>query len=203
MYPTHHPKRWSVGIDPGMKCTAVTLLADDVPIAAEASTSGEKADKPIQHRVRMMTLWLRKIIQKWVDQYSIETLVVLVEIPFLNHLNVKTSFVQTRMLACYEECLFDLQNVEVWLGEISNTSVKLAFTGDGHAEKHIMISRSAWKYRPDVPLRDHLADSQAIGAMWPVLTKISDDELRTATSIYSDQAIGHGRVWQRPSKEDD
>jgi len=88
----------------------------------------------------------------------------------------------------------------VWLGVVHNGTAKSVFTGYGNATKDDIISRSVWAKRPDIgALREHLADAQAIGSVYPDLSIASDDALRLIKPRYIDHAIGQGAVW-KPQK---
>lgn len=161
-----------------------------------------------------MAIWARDLIQGWVTAYEIPVLVVNLELPFFNESpanhnappgapagrprSIKTFMIQMRQVAAYEDMLFDLRNVEVWLGIVHNTTAKSVFTGDAAASKAIMVARSVWAKRPDIgdDVREHLADAQGIGTVYPDLCIMSDEALKITIPKYTDHDIGRGPLWQ-------
>jgi hypothetical protein len=149
--------------------------------------------------------------------YEITTLCVNIELPFFNespqnhnappgavagHIrSVKTFMVQMRQIAAYEQMLYDLKNVEVWLGVVHNSTAKAVLTGFGGATKSQVIDKSVWCKRPDLgDLREHLADAQAIGSVYPDLIIMSDESLHVKEPRYVDHAIGEGPAWKTKKK---
>lgn len=193
--------RWSLGVDPGFKCTALVLMGDLKPVAAAAARDDD-ARRPIQHRVRKMAAWFQNTIQEWINEREIQELNVIIEMPFLKaetdkeRRGVVTLITQMRMIAAYEEALFRLEGCRVKMGEVANTTAKAIFTGRGNADKSMMITFSAWGKRPDVKEREHLADAQGIGTCYPSMVQM-DNELALPTApLYVDNEIGNGPNWK-------
>jgi hypothetical protein len=115
---------------------------------------------------------------------------------------VTTLMTQMRMLGVYEEALFSLRNCEVSMGEVANSTAKMILTGNGAASKAMMITYSEWNRRPDVTLREHLADAQGIGTCRPsVMAHANDIGLKPSVSAYEDSAVGEGPQWDKRKKD--
>ena len=144
-----------------------------------------------------MAYWVRSTIQGWIYKHKITELTVLVETPILNRSErgVVTMMTQMRMLASYEAVLCDLVDCDVNLGEVHNQTAKAVFTGNGNADKTVMVSNSVWAYRQDVTDRKDLADAQAIGTVLPHTYPINNGVVTPKTPRYEDHNIGTGPKW--------
>jgi len=140
-------------------------------------------------------------LQNWVNSREITKLDVVIEMPFLKSQTgsdtrgVTTLMTQMRMIDAYEQALFELENCEVRLGTVSNSTAKSIFTNNGNASKIMMVTFSAWNRRPDVKVREHLADAQGIGTCHPVMFPVANN-MQEIGSLYEDDAIGVGPAWK-------
>lgn len=190
-------QRWSVGIDPGFRCTGVVLLQDGIPVAA-AAAKNEDTGKPIQWRTWTMARWLQETLQAWITDREIKRLDVIMELPFLKtgERGVVTLMTQMRMAAAYEDAIMRLEDCDVRLGEVQNSTAKMVFAQHGNANKSDMIAISVWRNRPDVRMREHLADAQGIGSCYPAMIQMNSADLFPVPSLYVDNAIGEGPQWK-------
>lgn len=117
-------------------------------------------------RVHAMALWLQRTVLEWAVDHNIMSLVVMIETPIMNRSTrgVTTLMTQMRMLAAYEEALFNIHGCSIHIGETNNKTVKAVFTGDGNADKDAMVAQSYWAVS-DLVYREHLADAQAISTV--------------------------------------
>lgn len=177
----------------------MVLLRDDDPVACEANGFKAAPGVSVMTRTMAMSLWVYELIAGWIVTYKIEELHVLIETPILNksERGVTTLMTQMRMLASYEAVLVDLPDTcKVYLGEVHNQTAKASFTGNGKADKHHMISKSVWAYRPDVVPREHLADAQGVGGVMPTTWLVNCENIVAKAPTYQDGAIGKGPKWK-------
>lgn len=190
---------YAVGIDPGHGTTAMVLTKDDVPIAAVAVQGPVAAFAPVELRSRMIATFCLDHIQGWVQVHEIEDLFVNLELPFLNtdmpH-GVKTLMSQMTLHGALACRLYDLQDVFVHYASVNNQTVKAMFTGDGSASKMDIISCSAWRKRPDVDSREHIADAQAIATTYPETALLTDEQAKILRPCYIDGKVGKGPQWK-------
>jgi len=216
-------------VDPGLKCTAVVLTRNYAVKEAVSFTSDTNARDGAgnlinQHRVHDMSLTLRNTLQGWIDKYDIKTLYINIELPILNRnrggvgfagkkcaacgqdksgrqVGVTTMMTQMRMIAVYQNVLYELNGAEILLGEVNPSTAKLAFTGRGDAGKAMMIDKSVWSKRPDVKDREHLADAQGIARVLPAGTVTMHGDDRYPRPLrYNDGAVGTGPDWLKKPK---
>ena len=216
-------------MDPGLKCTGVVLTRNYAVKEAVSFTSDTNARDGAgnlinQHRVYDMALTLREVLQGWINKHNIKTLYINIELPILNRdrygggvmgrkcpscglpkygreVGVTTLMTQMRMIATYQNMLYDLTDAEIILAEINPSTAKLAFTGKGNASKTLMISKSVWARRPDVKDREHLADAQGIARVLPAKTVTMHGDDRAPRPLrYNDGAVGTGPDWLKPPK---
>ena len=131
--------------------------------------------------------------------HQIEHLFVQMETAILNRgmvRNVKTLMAQCTLYGAMVSQLHRLadEDCRVFFGPVNNKTAKATFTGDGEANKVEMISASAWRKRPDVEEREHLADAQAIAGVYSeVMEFVGGHPL---DPVYVDNRLGKGPIWR-------
>lgn len=149
-----------------------------------------------------MANWMYNLALAWVQQHKIKDLEVVIEAPIMNssERGVVTLMTQMRLITAYEEAFYrlqdDLPDVNITLGEAHNQTVKKVFTGNGNADKTIMVLYSVWSKRPDVQPREHLADAQAMSMCSVPMMPMNDMTMTPMKSSYEDHAIGQGPDWK-------
>lgn len=211
-------------MDPGLHCTAIVLTRDHAvkeAVSFGANDIRGKTGKLVnQYRVYDMSLTLHNTIQGWINKYEMKTLYINMEMPILSakrggafvgktcaacgksdrgrEIGVTTLMTQMRMIAVYQNTLFDLEGAEILLGEVNPSTAKMAFTGRGDATKDLMVSHSVWAKRPDIKDREDLADAQGIAYVLPAATvKMHGDDRKPRPLRYSDGAVGIGPDWTK------
>ena len=200
--------RWAIGIDPGLSiCTAAVLLKDDVPLAAIGVQGARPERAHLVQRCRALAFVVRDFIVGCIQQHKIEELDVMIEVPFLRKktpvdvMNVQGLMAAQTLHAALTMMLCDMANAHedstaIRYGPVFPNTAKAVFTGNGHASKGGMIQHSAWQLRPDVRLREHLADAQAIGTCAPQMIDLSDPHIPTLEPAYHDAKLGSGSAWK-------
>lgn len=190
---------WIVGIDPGLRTTAMVLTKRDVPVAAVAVKGRNYATAPLECRVQDIAEYCVDYIESWMVRYQIENIFVQLETAIHNPglvRNVKVLMSQCTLYGAIVSQLHRLADdtCRVFFAPVNNKTAKATFTGDGNANKVEMISTSAWRKRPDVEDREHLADAQAIAGVYGEIMEFVGGQRLDPT--YVDSTLGKGPMWK-------
>ena len=149
------PKKWVLGIDPGLGNTgAVLRLASEGKSKAGVCWRNENTHEWDVLRAQSICVPMMEQVLSWVDEYDIEDLEVCIETPFLNR-NKRTGFsnpgtlmVQMYLFVLAQAYVYDyLVPVvpQVYLTIVHNATSKTKLTHNKSADKSEMIAHSEWK----------------------------------------------------------
>lgn len=190
---------WNLGVDPGLGTTAMVLTKHDVPIAGVAVHGRTANTHALASRCHDIAQFCAQHAERWMIQHEIDLLFIRLELPFLrgeSMRNVKTLMAQCELQGALVEAFHQLadESARVFLSRVHNTTAKAMFTGDGQASKTKIIARSVWAKRPDVEVREHLADAQAIAGVYGEFHELENDNPLIPT--YVDSMLGKGAHWR-------
>lgn len=189
---------WAVGIDPGLGTTAMVLTKNDIPVAAVAVRGRSHMTAPLECRVQDIAEYCREYIEAWMLNHDIDNLFIQMETAIYNRgivRNVKTLMSQCTLYGAIVSELHALVDDEcrIFFAPVNNKTAKATFTGDGEANKTEMITHSAWRMRPDVEEREHLADAQAIAGVYGEIMEFVGGQ--PLAPVYVDNKLGKGPIW--------
>lgn len=140
------PKQYSIGIDPGFTETGAVLKVGDDVLDWVTMSCTDTAYADTLRAVALAGELLTQLVE-WVKTYKIKALDVAIELPIYNN-NPVTHMKQVRLMQEIESgIVFLVASVvkDCRLTEIYPSVSKRLSTGDGSAEKYLILSMSPFK----------------------------------------------------------
>jgi len=193
-------RTWVIGIDPGLGTTAMVLTKKEVPVAAVAIRGRNPRHGTLECRIQDIAEYCAEHIEQWLVNHDIDKVIIQMETAVMNETlkrNVKTLASQAALYGAIVSQLHRLpdEHCRVFFAPVNNKTAKAVFTGDGNANKTEMISQSAWRMRPDVADREHLADAQGIASVYGEITEFTGGN--NLDPSYIDSKLGKGTQWHK------
>lgn len=190
---------WVVGIDPGLQTTAMVLTKKDVPVAAVAVKGRNSTTAPLECRAQDIAEYCAEYLETWMIAHQIEHLFIQMETSIYNPELIRSVKVLMAQCTLYGAIVSQLHRLadetcRVFFAPVNTKTAKAVFTGDGSANKTEMISASAWRKRPDVAAREHLADAQAIASVYGEIMELAGGH--SLDPVYVDSQLGKGPMWR-------